>query len=738
MSEITHIFLPLFPGKGGGYIFHMDDRSFRKAAAKAIEETKQVLGLLEGILSHQNSVTNNVIVTRNAIATECVGNALKRVSIYELVKENTGIDVKSIFNAGFHNYLDLYNAEVNELTAIPGISFETALNIKNVLDAFVRNAASRVKFRINYDRQGSDYSALVQALSVYIKFKPIYSACQRCIGMKDQLYRAIYNLEPAKGMFQWFFTGRKKRDIAFDAIKTLYQFLQGGFTQQAINLSNELNAVYNTTEAEAWEEFKADPIKFYNALEELFPGTIGDPESFYGLTEDLARAIKNEITYLLGFKSTLRRYQEWGVKYILHQKKVLLGDEMGLGKTIQAIAAMVSLQNTGSSHFFVVCPAGVLANWCREITQHSCLKPIKIHGQLKNEFFEEWLTNGGVGVTTYDTLKKLKIPESMPLHMLVVDEAHYIKNPAAARTSRVCKLCDYTDHILFMTGTALENNIDEMIGLMYILNPEIADRAEKFAFMANVPEFMGVIAPVYYRRKREDVLEELPDLVEKQDWVRLCAQEEIEYDFSLCTRNFHKIRQVSYNVEDISNSSKIARLLELVEEAKAENRKVIIFSNYLDTITKVCKCLEWDVYGPIYGGVSPKQRQEIVDEFNSSIGSTVLLSQIVAGGVGLNIQSASVIILCEPQLKPSIENQAISRAHRMGQARNVIVHRLLALNTIDERIMEILHTKQRIFDAYADDSVAAGIDINELDGVHFSQLVESEIRRRSISNHLAS
>ena len=132
---------------------------------------------------------------------------------------------------------------------------------------------------------------------------------------------------------------------------------------------------------------------------------------------------------------------------------------------------------------------------------------------------------------------------------------------------------------------------------------------------------------------------------------------------------------------------------------------------------------------PVTGSVSPQRRQEIVDEFAKAQDGAVLVSQVQAGGTGLNIQSASVIIFCEPQIKPSIENQAISRAYRMGQVRDVLVYRLLADDTIDERIMELLKNKQLQFDSFADESVVGEESLKPAETAWITKLVEEEKQR---------
>ncbi|MDE7216065.1 MAG: DEAD/DEAH box helicase, partial [Clostridia bacterium] len=415
-------------------------------------------------------------------------------------------------------------------------------------------------------------------------------------------------------------------------------------------------------------------------------------------------------------------------KYILHQKKVLLGDEMGLGKTIQAIAAMVSLRNSGATHFLVVCPASVLSNWRREIAKHSDLNAIKIHGDDRNAQLKLWLKEGGVGITTYETTAFFKLEETFSYSMLVVDEAHYIKNPETKRSINTKKLCKRAERILFMTGTALENDVDEMINLISILQPALTSQIQGFAFMSSAPQFRLKIAPVYYRRKREDVLTELPELIQSEEWCEMNSEEEELYENAVLEKKYVEARRVSWNVPDLKNSSKANRLLEIVEEAEKDNRKVIVFSFFLDTIRKIYMLLGDKCLNPINGSVPPQRRQEILDEFDASPAGSVLLAQIQSGGTGLNIQAASVVVICEPQFKPSTENQAISRAYRMGQSRNVLVYRLLCEDSVDEKITDTLEQKQAIFDAFADKSVSAEQSL-EIDDNSFGDIMEKEIAR---------
>ena len=224
-------------------------------------------------------------------------------------------------------------------------------------------------------------------------------------------------------------------------------------------------------------------------------------------------------------------------------------------------------------------------------------------------------------------------------------------------------------------------------------------------------------------------MQELPDLIEKEQWCVLNEQEQRAYYDAVMSENFMAIRQVSWQTASLKDSSKAARLLELCDQAKEQQRKVIVFSFFRTTLQKVAELLGPRCMEPITGSISPQRRQEIVDEFTKAEDGAVLVSQVQAGGTGLNIQSASVVIFCEPQIKPSIENQAISRAYRMGQVRDVLVYRLLADDTVDEQIMELLRNKQNLFDTFADESVVGTESLKPGEQDWINRMVEAEKQR---------
>jgi SNF2 family DNA or RNA helicase len=193
-------------------------------------------------------------------------------------------------------------------------------------------------------------------------------------------------------------------------------------------------------------------------------------------------------------------------------------------------------------------------------------------------------------------------------------------------------------------------------------------------------------------------------------------------------------------------SAKLDRLLDIIEEAAEDDLKVLVFSYFrdvLDLVTAAARLVQpQSVFGPLTGSVPPNERQRLVDAFSCHGGPGVLTAQIEAGGTGLNIQAASIVVLCEPQWKPSIEAQAVARAHRMGQVRRVQVHRLLTPEGVDEHMLRILAGKSELFDEYVTrsaikDLTPEAVDVSDLAEVASvasqaeaeRQIVEAERRR---------
>lgn len=663
------------------------------------------------------------------VRTEETREMLAGIPVDQLNRDHTGIKVKTLRDAGYETIADISSATVYDIYNIYGISYDMASNIKEAVSDMYDSTYEGSKVRLAYDKQTKASTKLVQEL---YKLRPYHNELKQLEADYERATRnmgeGLSDAAQIDGGFRWLFYTTQEKESIYRAYQLLKGFVEKDWNEQ-INKLIDANIQSGIADPnEAWSDFKENTVSYYTILEDIVPDLVGTGEKNYGLPEDLAREIEEEEFFPDGLKAELRPYQVWGVKFTLHQENVLLGDEMGLGKTVQAIATMVSLRNTGAKHFMVVCPASVLVNWEKEVIKFSKLRAFKIHGAGKSSVLKEWQRIGGVAITTYETTGSINLPDDFEINLLVVDEAHYIKNPSARRSENVRILAEQADRILLMTGTALENKVDEMINLIRVINPDKADELNNIAFISTAPQFRESVAPVYFRRKREMVLNELPDLIEEEQWVGLSPVEFDRYRHALYSKKYADIRRVSWNVDNPRSSSKGQRLIELVNEATGEGRNVLVFSFFLDTIRTVRQLIGNKYYDYINGSVAPFKRQAIIDGFSKQSGK-VLLAQVQAGGTGLNIQAASVVIFCEPQLKPSLEDQAISRAYRMGQsASNVLVYRLLCENSIDERIMELLAEKRRIFEEFADKSTS-GDRMVEIDDKSFNKLIQEEIDR---------
>ena len=346
-----------------------------------------------------------------------------------------------------------------------------------------------------------------------------------------------------------------------------------------------------------------------------------------------------------------------------------------------------------------------MLNWVRETETKCRLRPALLHGSSRDSELARWLSEGGIAITSFSTLPALALVthlerEKKRIRFLTVDEAHYVKNPDTKRRVAVKALLPHCQYVTLMTGTPLENRLEEFRHIVALVSGTVATRIPEFpTAFAKLAEH---VAPVYLRRNQQDVLTELPERIEKEEWLDLTASDRKAYLEAVRGQNYMAMRRAVTIGKGDGGSAKVERIAELLEEYKAMDRKVVIFSFFLDVLDLLSR--RFSAIGTIRGGVSPTARTEMIDEFQSHPGHAILLSQVEAGGVGINLQAASVVILMEPQWKPSTEVQAIARAHRMGQTEHVIVHRMLARNSVDESMLSVLAEKQAVFNQSVRDS----------------------------------
>ncbi|WP_255567636.1 DEAD/DEAH box helicase [Corynebacterium sp. TAE3-ERU16] len=481
----------------------------------------------------------------------------------------------------------------------------------------------------------------------------------------------------------------------------------------------------------AWDDYLSRPARYQALLADLLRLDTVTGEDSALLDAALIERIR-EIHLNRDFLRDLhlRGYQSYGARFAVVQRRIILGDEMGLGKTIQAIAVVAHLaaelaaEGGGPGHTAVVCPASVVVNWSRELATFCTLEVFVAHGPDKKVAAAAWRERGGVLVCTYDGVRTLDLGEP---DTLIVDEAHMIKNPRAKRTVACSALAEASGTVMLLTGTPLENRVSEFVNLIRIVRPDLVTRG--MAELEAEP-FRRLIAPAYLRRNVIQVLDQLPERVDETEWVELTDDDRRFYRENVAEGSWMGMRRASW-LTPAGEPAKLARLAEIIADARTAGRRVLVFSFFLDVLEIIAGAFGESVVGVIDGSVPPQRRQELVDTFGSAPGGSTLLAQVLAGGQGLNIQAASVVVLAEPQVKPTLEDQAIARAYRMGQTGTVHVHRLIGTDTVDERMLEILAGKRGVFDSFARSSDAAEVpDALDISEPELARQIIAEERRR--------
>ena len=701
----------------------------------SIDTIESMSSAFDSIYADKQTLENAIKDICSHIAANMAREGLSKISVEEMKNAKAGIRVAALQEAGYTDLGKLSAASGTELTAIDGIGDKQLEIIRNIVTEFANSLSSSATIRLDADDKSEDNQALILLIAKYRKSEAIRAGAKSTAAQLQAFARRLDGKDIIKNGFFWFFSGKSKKESTLKAAADLEALFASPVFSKIVKLLDKYQKDMGMALPDALEDFKANSADYYAVLEQIGAAEGYRPFLYDNMPTTLAQEVEATKLNLDSFKGNLRAYQLFGAKYIIHQGKVLLGDEMGLGKTVQAIAAMSHLETLkaeGEKNFYlVVCPASVLINWGREIVKFTQIKPTIIHGNTMEAAFAKWKKEGGVAITNFESMGKIVdgIDNQMRLSMLVIDEAHYIKNPDAKRTTYIRRLDNESDRILLMTGTPLENKVEEMCNLIDFVRPDMTAEVKGLAHLASLPEFKEKLSPVYLRRTREQVLQELPPIDMEDEWCPMTDDDRDMYKMAVIAGNFTAMRRVSFIQDNIEKSSKVVRMLEILDEARDEGRKVVIYSFFRDTISKVGKLLGARCIGVITGDTKVEDRQPMVDNFSKAPDGSVLLCQIQAGGVGLNIQSASIVIFCEPQIKPSLMTQALSRVYRMGQIKNVLVYNLLCPNTADEKMMKILAQKQFEFDSFANESAIADALDNRMDTEWIQKVIAEEAAR---------
>lgn len=429
-------------------------------------------------------------------------------------------------------------------------------------------------------------------------------------------------------------------------------------------------------------------------------------------------------------QNTLREYQKIGVKWLLSLRKNgfggCLADDMGLGKTLQVISYFSDKSQLGTNALIVV-PKTLIENWNREFKKFAPdISTYVYHGIGRN--LADAL-NCRVIITTYGTLlNDIELINECNFDHLIIDEAQNIKN-SRSKAYRAVKAVRAKTRII-MTGTPLENNIQEYWGLMKIANPtELSYKMIMNGLSEEqiIEKVKRLTSPFLLRRFKKDVIDDLP---EKEEQIVYCSfdddqrklynklLESIKYEIdrkadryeiksnSIILSGLMYLQEVcchprlipkEYNSEMCFESAKLDQLLLMVDELYAAGHKIVIFSRFTRMLEIINKEFIKRHFNIFYLDGSTKDRQSVVDDFEESDEGVFLIS-LKAGGVGLNLISADTAILYDPWWNPAVEKQAEDRIYRIGQKKKVTVFKLIAAGTIEEKVQTLQETKKKLFD----------------------------------------
>ena len=452
------------------------------------------------------------------------------------------------------------------------------------------------------------------------------------------------------------------------------------------------------------------------------------------------------------FKGELRPYQRHGLAWLDLLGRLGIGaclaDDMGLGKTVQVLAllsrlkAMRKKKNASARAHLLVVPASLMANWLAE-TERFCthLKVFVAHpeghgGQPVPELSPRDLATYDLVLTTYTLAGRYPWLRQAPFDSVILDEAQAIKNPATRQTRAVKQLQGRTRIIL--TGTPIENRLSDLWSLFDFLNPGLLGSAAEFKRFAKDldrrPEgyarLRRVVGPYILRRMKTDrrIIDDLPDKVEMVTFAELSKRQIVFYrqmveDLKVRLENAEdpmgrrglvlaalmKFKQICNHPDQYlgsgefaeADSGKFARLREICETIAEKRERVLVFTQFKEMTEPLAAFLETIFGRPgkvIHGAVPVGKRRQVVAEFQESAYVPFMVLSLKVGGTGLNLTAANHVIHFDRWWNPAVENQATDRAYRIGQHRNVVVHKFVTRRTVEEKIDAMLKAKTELVD----------------------------------------
>ena len=569
------------------------------------------------------------------------------------------------------------------------------------------------------------------------------------IGLRKIPEKKEWNLELKSKGGGWFeLEGEVQidEDTVMDIAQLLQKIAQSGSSKfialsesEYLKLTSDMRKKLAYLEALSVKEKNQLRIPKMNALllNETFEGDLMTKrnEQLQETVEKIKESYNLNPRTPRNLQATLRDYQLEGFRWMVRLDSwgagACLADDMGLGKTIQTIALLLYKAKQGPS--LVVAPTSVVSNWKNELSRFAPTLRVTLLNELSSddrikavkeaEAFDVVLSSYGIVCSECETLNEKE------WNVICLDEAHAIKNRESKTALQIYNLKGSTR--IALTGTPLQNHLGELWSLFNFINPGMMGTYEVFRQKFVLPIESGnkerqkqlrrMILPFILRRTKSEVVEELPDKTEIQCRVSLSAEEMNTYELirSRAEQRLDEEEKVSVAVlAEITKlrqaacasslvdekltfpSSKIERLVELVNEISEGNNRVLIFSQFTSFLKMVKDRFDEEKMEYLYldGSTPLKQREKLVRSFQEGDAGIFIIS-LKAGGLGLNLTGANYVIHMDPWWNPAIEQQATDRAYRIGQNQNVTVYHLIAEHTIEDKILRLHKTKRDMADS---------------------------------------
>lgn len=443
-------------------------------------------------------------------------------------------------------------------------------------------------------------------------------------------------------------------------------------------------------------------------------------------------------------KAELRGYQQKGYEWLSYMKEnragVILADDMGLGKTLQTISLLLKEKENGvKTASLIVMPTSLIFNWASEFRKFAPELRVMSHIGSNRSKTPAAFAFFDVILTTYGTMRiDIEMLKTFPFYYVILDESQSIKNPEAKISQAVKQLI--SQYRLSLTGTPLENSVTDIWSQMEFLNPGLLGNEAFFKQFYQIPiekersakqaaQLRSIIQPYILRRKKQQVATDLPPKIENIHYCEMTEKQQALYEQTRDTyRNYlleliqegtlkknklnilaglQKIRQIAIHPRmidaqiSIEESGKYAEVKEMLAEILATDSKVLIFSQFVRMLSIFETDLKTSAIPFLYldGSTPASERKKKVEAFQSDPKIKVFLISLKAGGVGLNLTAADYVFILDPWWNPAVEQQAIDRAHRIGQTKSVFYYKFITKNSIEEKILRLQQSKQELSDA---------------------------------------